>query len=73
VRYPPAPNWEAVDTPIKGTKTDFPACPSRVENTLEKDLRKGSLPLIESITDSARIDGAVAMELAIVVYLVISG
>jgi len=29
--------------------------------------------LIEAITDSARIDGAVAMELAIVVYLVISG
>jgi hypothetical protein len=44
-----------------------------VLKTLEKDLRAGSLPLIEAITDSARIDGAETMEFAIVVYLVISG
>jgi hypothetical protein len=38
-----------------------------VLKTLEKDLRAGSLPLMEAITDSARIDGAVAMLLDIVV------
>jgi hypothetical protein len=43
-----------------------------VLKTLEKDLRAGSLPLIEAITDSARIDGAVAMEFAMLVYSIIS-